>query len=116
LNEKTADTIFGKIIRKEIKADIVYEDDKCLAFKDLHPKAPTHLLLIPKEKLSRMSCSEERHKELFGHLFYTASQVAKKAGLSDGYRLVVNDGKKGGQSIYHLHIHILGGKQLKNMC
>ena len=108
------DTIFGKIARKEIKSDIVYEDDLCLAFRDLHPQAPVHVILIPKklQGLTQLSKAKPEHKDILGHLMIAAANIAKKEKLEEGWRLVINDGKHGGQSVYHLHIHILGGKQL----
>lgn len=106
------DTIFGKIIRKEIPADIVHEDDLCLAFKDLNPQAPVHVLVIPKKPISAISKAENGDKELLGHLMLTAAKVAKDLKLDDGYRIVVNDGSNGGQEVFHIHLHVLGGRQL----
>ncbi|GER51970.1 HIS triad family protein 3 [Striga asiatica] len=107
-------TIFDKIINKEIPANVVYEDDKVLAFRDIAPQAPTHILLIPKVKdgLTGISKAEEKHREILGHLLYTAKLVAKQEGLDDGFRLVINDGPNGCQSVYHLHVHLLGGRQM----
>ena len=108
------DTIFGKIARKEIKSDIVYEDDLCLAFRDIQPQAPIHIVLIPKEHkgLTRLSKAGPEHKDLLGHLMVKAAEIANKEKLANGWRLVVNDGKDGSQSIYHLHLHILGGRKM----
>ncbi|KAJ0824916.1 putative histidine triad (HIT) protein [Helianthus annuus] len=107
-------TIFDKIINKEIPANVVYEDDKVLAFRDIAPQAPTHILLIPKVKdgLTGLSKAEERHSEILGHLLYTAKVVAKQEGLEEGFRIVINDGPNGCQSVYHIHVHLLGGRQL----
>ncbi|CAI9779587.1 unnamed protein product [Fraxinus pennsylvanica] len=107
-------TIFDKIINKEIPANIVYEDDKVLAFRDINPQAPTHILIIPKVKdgLTGISKAEEKHHEILGQLLYTAKLVAKQEGLEKGFRLVINDGPDGCQSVYHLHIHLLGGRQM----
>lgn len=107
-------TIFSKIINKEIPATIVYEDDVCLAFKDIQPQAPTHVLLIPKKFIESMAkVNAEEDKKILGHLMVKASEIAESLGLSqEGYRLVVNTNKNGGQSVYHLHIHILGGRAL----
>lgn len=106
-------TIFKKIIDKEIPADIVYEDDLCLAFRDIDPKAPTHILIIPKKEIPSMAEVSENDKELIGHLYLIASKIAKDEGISEsGYRLVVNTNSEGGQEVYHLHIHILGGRQM----
>ncbi len=100
---------------KEIRADVIFEDDICMAFRDINPQAPKHFLVIPKNKdgLNRLSSAEERHKELLGHLMFTAQKVAKLEGLfPDGYRVVVNDGPNGSQSVYHLHLHVIGGRQM----
>ncbi len=106
-------TIFNKIIDKEIPADIVYEDDLCLAFRDIDPKAPTHVLIIPKKEIPSLAEASEDDKELLGHLLLTASKIAKDLGISDsGYRLVANTNSEGGQEVNHLHIHLLGGRQM----
>ncbi|KAI3806637.1 hypothetical protein L1987_22548 [Smallanthus sonchifolius] len=107
-------TIFDKIINKEIPANVVYEDDKVLAFRDIAPQAPTHIVLIPKVKdgLTGLSKAEERHCEILGHLLYTAKVVAKQEGLEEGFRVVINDGPSGCQSVYHIHVHLLGGRQM----
>ncbi|MEM7008793.1 MAG: histidine triad nucleotide-binding protein [Thermodesulfobacteriota bacterium] len=106
-------TIFKKIIDKEIPADIVYEDDICLAFKDIDPKAPVHVLIIPKKEIPSMAEVTEGDKEILGHMMVKASEVAKSLGISDsGYRLVANTNPEGGQEVYHLHIHLLGGRQM----
>ncbi|KAL0334430.1 UNVERIFIED_CONTAM: Adenylylsulfatase HINT1 [Sesamum angustifolium] len=106
--------LFDKIINKEIPANIVYEDDKVLAFRDIEPQAPVHIVIIPKVKdgLTGISKAEEKHSEMLGRLLYTSKLVAKQEGLEDGFRLVINDGPKGGQSVNHLHIHLLGGRQM----
>ena len=109
----TQDTIFGKIIRREIPADIVYEDELALAFKDVNPQAPVHILVIPKKPISKLAEAESQDSELLGHLLLTAKKVAQEAGLANGYRLVINNGDDGGQTVYHLHLHILGGRQMK---
>ncbi|GLT40870.1 hypothetical protein SLA2020_149730 [Shorea laevis] len=107
-------TIFDKIIKKEIPANVVFEDDKVLAFRDIAPQAPTHILIIPKVRdgLTRLSKAEERHCEILGRLLYTAKLVAKQEGLEDGFRVVINDGPQAGQSVYHIHVHVLGGRQM----
>ena len=102
-------TIFKQIIDKEIPAKIVYEDENAMAFHDLRPKAPTHILVIPKKEISQMSAMGEGDKELIGHLYWVANEVAKKEGITD-YRLVVNNGEGAGQEVFHLHIHLLGGR------
>merc|ERR1712235_166819 len=106
------DTIFGKIIRKEIPAKILYEDDQCLAFHDVSPQAPTHFLVIPKKPIAQLSKAEDSDAALLGHLMIVAKKCAEQVGLSKGYRLTVNDGADGAQSVYHLHIHIMGGRQM----
>jgi histidine triad (HIT) family protein len=107
-------TIFQKIIDREIPANIVFEDDKCLAFRDVHPQAPSHILVIPKKNIPSMADVKEGEDEnILGHLMVKASQIAKDEGLSDkGYRLVINTNKDGGQTVYHLHIHVLGGRAM----
>ena len=106
-------TIFKKIIDKEVPADIVFEDELCLAFKDISPQAPVHVLVIPKKEISSMADVSEEDKDLLGHLMLKASQIAKELGLADGYRLVVNTKEGGGQTVFHLHIHILGGRRME---
>ena len=112
--KEEADTIFGKIARKEVKSDVVYEDDLCLAFRDINPQAPVHIVLVPKNHngLTRLIKAKEEHKDLLGHLMIVSAKIAVQEKLDAGWRLVINDGKKGGQSVYHLHIHILAGRQL----
>jgi len=109
----TEDTIFGKIIRREIPADIVYEDDIALAFRDVNPQAPVHILVIPKKPLPKLSDAEPQDHAMLGHLLLTVKRVAQQAGLSNGYRVVINNGEDGGQTVNHLHLHILGDRQLK---
>lgn len=103
-------TIFKKIIDREIPADIVYEDDLCLAFNDINPQAPTHVLLIPKKEIPTVDDVAEEDQDLMGHLLLTAGKLAGQLGLDDGYRLVINCGRDGGQEVDHIHIHILGGR------
>lgn len=103
-------TLFAKIINREIPANIVYEDELCLAFKDINPQAPVHILLIPKTTdIDRLSRAEKKHQDLLGHMLLTASSIAKTQKLK-GYRIVINDGLQAGQSVFHLHLHILGGR------
>ena len=109
----TEKTIFAKIIDREIPADIVHEDDQCLAFRDVSPQAPTHILIIPKEPLDRIENMTEAHAPVLGHMVFVATQLAKKEGLDKGYRLVMNNGEEGGQSVFHIHLHLLGGRPLK---
>ena len=107
-------TLFDKIVAGEIPCTKVYEDEKCLAFRDINPVAETHVLLIPKNRngLDRLSCATEEHIELLGHLMVSVPRVAKACGLED-YRLVMNDGAGAGQSVFHLHLHIIGGEKCK---
>ena len=105
-------TIFMKIINREISADIVYEDDECLAFRDVNPQAPVHVLLIPKKPIVSLHTLTSVDTDLCGHLLMTVPKVAEILGLDGGYRTVINTGADGGQSVYHLHIHILGGRSL----
>jgi histidine triad (HIT) family protein len=107
-----ADTIFGRIIRGEIPARIVHDDDRCLAFHDVAPQAPVHVLVIPKRPLASLADANETDADLLGHLVVVATQLARTLGLTTGYRLVVNCGRDGGQSVDHLHVHLLGGRQL----
>ena len=109
-----SETIFSKIIDREIPADIIYEDDLCLAFRDVAPQAPTHVLLIPKSPhLDMHQTATEADAPLLGHLMVKAAHIATDIlKLGGGYRLVINNGKDGAQSVYHLHIHILGGRQM----
>lgn len=106
------DTIFSKIIRREIPADIVYEDDLCLAFRDITPQAPTHILVIPKKAIPKLSDAQTDDKALLGHLLFAVSEIAKQEKLDDGYRVVINTGEGGGQTVFHLHLHLLGGRDL----
>ena len=107
-------TLFEKIIARDIPADIVYEDDLCLAFKDVNPEAPHHLLIIPKEAIVSINELKPCHKKLAGHLLLIAQHIAKDILKIDsqGYRLVINTGQDGGQSVFHLHIHLLAGREL----
>ena len=105
-----SDNLFEKIIIRELPADILYEDDLCLAFKDINPVAPTHILIIPKEKIEKISDSNQSHKELLGHLFLIAGSVARDLGIDDAFRLVVNNGAGAQQTVFHLHIHLIAGR------
>ena len=105
-------TIFQKIINKEIPANIVYEDDQCLAFEDIAPKAPTHVLVIPKRAITSLAEAQDGDEALLGHLLLVAAKVAREQGLTGGFRVVANSGPDGGQSVDHLHLHVLGGRKL----
>ena len=108
-----SDTIFQKIIDKELPADIVYEDDSCLAFRDINPVAPVHILIIPKKKIEKISDSSQEDKELLGHLFLVAGDIAKDLGIEDAFRLVVNNGAGAQQTVFHLHIHLIAGREFQ---
>ena len=106
-------TLFEKIIAREIPAEIVYEDDSCLAFRDIHPQAPTHVLIVPKKAIPRIAEASPNDANLLGQLLLKAAEVADKVGLkSGGYRLVINNGRDAGESVPHLHIHLLAGRNL----
>lgn len=107
------DTIFGKIARGEAPAKIVYEDDLCLAFRDLYPAAPTHILLIPRKAIARLCDAEVDDQALLGHLMLVAPKIAAQEGIGDKFRLVVNNGAEAGQTVFHLHLHIIGGRNLR---
>lgn len=106
-------TLFGKIIRREIPADIVYEDDICLAFRDINPQAPTHVLVIPKKAIVKLSDAGAEDQAVLGHLMLAAGRIARSLGVSDAFRLVVNNGADAGQSVFHLHLHILAGRPFR---
>lgn len=107
-----AKTIFKRIIDKEIPAKIVFEDDRCLAFHDVNPQAPTHVLVIPKQEIPSLAAAGDQDAAVLGHLLIAARQVAKQLGLERGFRVVINSGPDGGQTVDHLHLHILGGRPL----
>ena len=109
----TAKTIFKRIMEREVPAKIAYEDELCLAFHDISPQAPTHVLIIPKKEIPTVNDLTDQDRELVGHLFLVAAQLAAQLGLSGGYRLVVNCGPAAGQAVPHLHLHLLGGRSLK---
>ncbi len=106
-------TIFSKIIAREIPAQIVYEDDLCLAFRDIHAQAPVHILVIPKKEIPRLAAATTADEPLLGHLVLTARQIAEKEGLLEsGFRIVINSGPDGGETVPHLHVHLLGGRPM----
>jgi len=105
-------TIFKRIIDKEIPAEIVFEDERCLAFRDVNPQAPTHVLVIPKKEIPSLADIRESDTDLMGHLLIITSRLANELGLTNGYRTVINAGSDGGQTVDHLHIHLLGGRAL----
>ena len=106
-------TLFEKIIAREIPADIVFEDQHCLAFRDISPKAPVHILVVPKRVIARVAESGVSDSALLGHLLVTAAQIARAEGIAEsGFRLVINNGPDGGESVPHLHVHLLGGRPM----
>lgn len=108
-----AETIFSKIIRKEIPAKIVYEDEKVLAFRDISPQAPTHILVIPKILIPTLNDIEPEHANLLGHMLLTVKKIALQEGVAEsGYRVVINCNQDGGQAVYHIHMHLLAGRKL----
>ncbi len=108
------DCLFCQIVEKEIPAEIVFENDKLLAFKDIDQQAPVHILIIPKEHITTMNDLNSNHKELIGDILLAAKRLALEYNISeDGYRIVFNCNKKGGQVVYHIHLHLLGGRQMK---
>ncbi|MGB0954556.1 MAG: histidine triad nucleotide-binding protein [Panacagrimonas sp.] len=106
-------TLFEKIIDREIPADIVFEDEQCLAFRDINPVAPMHILLIPKKPMPRLCDAQDADQALLGHLMLQANAIAEKEGFGEAYRLVVNNGAAAGQSVFHLHLHLIGGRPMK---
>ena len=107
-----ADNIFLKIIDKKIPATVIYEDDQCLAFHDINPQAPTHVLIIPRKVIRTLDDATDEDKALLGHLQLVAVKLAKQLGLGKGYRIVVNCNEHGGQTVPHLHVHLLGGREM----
>jgi histidine triad (HIT) family protein len=105
-------TIFKKIIDREIPADIIYEDSQCMAFRDIDPRAPTHVVVIPKKEIASVNDISDSDEQLIGHLYTVIRDLAKKLGLGNGYRVVVNCGPDAGQSVDHIHFHLLGGRKL----
>ncbi len=106
------DCIFCKIIAGDIPSEFVHEDEYCVAFNDINPQAPTHILIIPKEHIASMDDTREQHKETLGHLLFTAAEIARQKGFAkNGYRTVINTNDDGGQTVFHLHVHLLGGRQ-----
>ncbi len=105
-------TLFEKIINKEIPAEIIYEDDISIVIKDINPQAPTHLLIIPKKVIPKLSDANQTDKEILGHLMLIAGKIADQLELDDTFRVVINNGAKAGQSVFHLHLHLLSGRVL----
>lgn len=107
-------TIFEKIIQRDIPADIVFEDEKCIAFRDIHPMAPVHILVVPKKVIASVDALTPEDSCLVGHLFLTLQKIAKEQGLANGYRVITNIGPDAGQTVDHLHFHLLGGKRMSD--
>ena len=105
-------TLFEKIIKREIPADIIYEDDISIVIKDINQQAPTHLLIIPKKVIPKLSDANQEDQEILGHLMLVATKIAKQLDLDDTFRMVINNGAKAGQSVFHLHLHLLSGRVL----
>ncbi len=107
------ETIFEKIINKEIPADIVYEDDHCLAFNDVNPQAPIHILIIPKKPIAKVADAQTSDQAVLGHLLVKAGEIADQLDVKDAFRLIINNGEDAGQTVFHLHIHLLAGREFK---
>lgn len=107
-------TVFGKIIKGELPCEKLFENDQVIAFKDIAPKAPVHILIVPKKEIRDLQSVRAEDYPLIGEMVRVAQRLAKEWGISDGYRLVVNNGPKGGQAVFHLHFHLLGGRQLSD--
>lgn len=107
-----SDTIFGKITRGEIPSEFLYEDEHCVVIQDIHPQAPTHVLIIPRKPIPRLVDAQQGDSELLGHLLLVAGKVANDLGVGEGFRLVINNGADGGQTVFHLHLHILAGRSM----
>jgi histidine triad (HIT) family protein len=105
-------TIFQKIINKEIPAEILYEDETCISIKDIQPQAPFHALIIPKKLIARIAEVDDSDSPVLGHLLLVAKKMAKEQNLDEGFRIVINNGPNGGESVPHLHVHLLGGRKL----
>jgi histidine triad (HIT) family protein len=108
-----AKTLFEKIIDRELPATIVHEDEHCVAFKDINPGAPVHLLIVPRKPIPKLSDATAQDQQLLGHLLLTASRLAESLGCGDAFRVAINNGAGAGQSVFHLHLHVLGGRPLK---
>ena len=103
-------TVFSRIIARELPADIVYEDELCMAFKDIHPQAPVHVLIVPKQEIARLADAQPGDQALLGHLLLAVGKIARQLGVDDAFRVVISNGAGAGQSVFHLHLHLLGGK------
>ena len=103
-------SIFTKIINGDIPSEILYEDDQCIVINDIQPRAPTHVLLVPRQEIPRLIDAKPEHQALLGHLMITAGKVAEQLGIGEAFRLIVNNGEGAGQTVFHLHLHIMGNK------
>ena len=104
-------TIFSRIIAREIPADIVYEDELCLAFRDINPQAPVHVLIVPKKEIARLADARAEDQALLGHLMLAAGKVARQLGVEEAFRIVISNGVDAGQTVFHLHLHLMGGRK-----
>jgi histidine triad (HIT) family protein len=111
--DETMPTIFTKIINRELPADIVYEDDQCLAFRDINPKAPTHVLLVPKKEIPRLADASVEDQALLGHLLLVVGKITRQLGVDEAFRVQIFNGADAGQTVFHLHLHILGGRRYR---
>ena len=107
-----SDSIFTKIKNKEIPGNVIFEDDKCFALEDINPQAPVHILIIPHKEIAKISDSTQEDKELLGHLLLVSKTIAQKYELENNYRLIINNGAGAGQSVFHIHVHLMGGRSL----
>jgi histidine triad (HIT) family protein len=105
-----SETLFSKIIDRQIPADIIYEDELCLAFRDINPQAPVHVLVIPKKPIAKLSDARIEDQDILGHLLLTANKLAEQEGIAESFRLNINNGEDAGQTVFHLHLHLLGGR------
>src|SRR5436853_6735583 len=110
-NCKRMPTIFTKIINRELPGDIVYEDEVCVAFKDIHPAAPTHILIVPKKEIPRLADAKEEDQALLGHLLLAVGKVARQLGVDDAFKVAIANGEQAGQTVFHLHLHLMAGKR-----
>jgi histidine triad (HIT) family protein len=106
-----SDTIFGKIVRGEIPSEFLYEDEHCVAINDIHPQAPVHVLVIPRRGIPSLADAQAEDRELLGHLLLAAGRVAEQLGVADAFRVIINNGSGAGQTVFHLHLHILAGRR-----
>lgn len=106
-------TVFGRIIRRELPADIVYEDELCVALRDINQQAPVHVLVVPRKEIAKLSDAKAEDQALLGHLLLAASKIARQLGVDDAFRIVISNGADAGQTVFHLHLHILAGRRFR---